>query len=110
MTTPGHYNEVVLVGDIRELYTDGNGAVIGVILVVNADEPCEVPVMFPANRRELLLFGQARWIEHASSLRPTEPSSLQGRGRLPRGVPVCDGPAESQSDDLPWKAAEVCAR
>ncbi len=92
MTTPGHYNEVVLVGDIRELYTDGNGAVIGVILVVNADEPCEVPVMFPTartamavgdrlwargrlafepmpNGRELLLFVQARWIEPITRLR-----------------------------------------
>ena len=47
MTSPGHHNDVVLVGDIREVYTDGNGAVIGVILMVNADEPCEVPVMFP---------------------------------------------------------------
>ena len=50
MTTPGHYNEVVLVGDIREVYTDGNDAVIGVILMVNADELCEIPVMFPGPR------------------------------------------------------------
>jgi hypothetical protein len=85
MTTPGHYNEVVLVGDIREVYTSEGGAVIGAILVVNADEPCEVPVMFPGaqtgigvgdrvwargrlasesmpNRLEALLFIQARWI------------------------------------------------
>jgi hypothetical protein len=86
MSTPGHYNEVVLVGDIREVYTDENGAVIGAILMVNTDEPCEVPVMFPGaplgmsvgdrlwvrgrlafeptpNRRESLLFVQARWID-----------------------------------------------
>jgi hypothetical protein len=86
MTTPGHFNEVILVGDIREVYTDGTGAVIGVILMVNADDPCEIPVMFPEgrsdmsvgnrlwargrlafepmpNRREPLLFVHARWIE-----------------------------------------------
>ena len=92
MTTPGHHNEVVLVGDIREVYTDGNGAVIGVILVVNADEACEVPVMFPGartglsvgdrlwargrlafepmpNRGGSLLFVQARWVELVTRLR-----------------------------------------
>jgi hypothetical protein len=97
MTTPGHHNDVVLMGDIREVYTDGNGAVIGVILMVNADEPCEVPVMFPGartgvsvgdrlwargrlafepmpNRRESLLFVQARWIEPVT--RPRGPSGL----------------------------------
>jgi hypothetical protein len=86
MSTPGHHNEVVMVGDVREVYTDGNGVVIGVILMVNAGEPCEVPVMFPAarpgvsvddrlwvrgrlafepmpNRREALHFVQARWVE-----------------------------------------------
>jgi hypothetical protein len=86
MSTPGHHNEVVLVGDVHDVYTDGNGAVIGVILLINADELCEVPVMFPAarpgvsvgdrlwtrgrlafepmpNRRDSLLFVQARWIE-----------------------------------------------
>jgi hypothetical protein len=86
MSTPGHHNEVVLLGDVREVYTDENGAVIGAILMVNTDEPCEVPVMFPAarlgvsvgdrlwvrgrvafeptpNRRESLLFVQARWID-----------------------------------------------
>jgi hypothetical protein len=86
MSTPGHYNEVVLVGDIREVYTEGNGAAVGVILLVDAGEPCEIPVMFPAarlgvavgdrlwvrgrlafepmpNRRESLLFVQARWID-----------------------------------------------
>ncbi len=75
-----------MVGDVREVYTDGNGVVIGVILMVNAGEPCEVPVMFPAarpgvsvddrlwvrgrlafepmpNRREALHFVQARWVE-----------------------------------------------
>jgi hypothetical protein len=86
MSTPGHYNEVVLVGDVHEVYTDSSGAVSGVILSVDAGEPCEVPVMFAAaqpgvsvgdrlwvrgwlacepmpNRPESLLFVQARWIE-----------------------------------------------
>jgi hypothetical protein len=86
MTTPGHHNDVVLVGDIRDVYTNEHGTVIGVILMVNADEPCEVPVMFPGasmgvgvgdrlwargrlacepmpNRREPLLYVQARWVE-----------------------------------------------
>ncbi len=86
MSTPGHHNEVVLLGDVRELYTDGSGAVIGVILMVDAEEPCEIPIMFPAarpdvaagdrlwvrgrlafepmpSRREALHFVQARWIE-----------------------------------------------
>jgi hypothetical protein len=86
MSTPGHYNEVVLIGDVREVSTDRDSTVIGVILIVNTDEPCEVPVMFPAarpgvsvgdrlwvrgrlafepmpNHRESLLFVQAQWIE-----------------------------------------------
>jgi hypothetical protein len=85
MSTPGHHNEVVLVGEVCEVYTDG-GAVSGVILAVDAGEACEVPVMFPAarpgvsvgdrlwvrgrlacepmpNRPESLLFVQARWVE-----------------------------------------------
>jgi hypothetical protein len=92
MSTPGHYNEVVLVGDMRDVHTDGSGAVIGVILLVDAGEACEVPVMFPAaqpgvsagdrlwvrgrlacepmpQRRAVLLFVQARWIEAVTRLR-----------------------------------------
>jgi hypothetical protein len=92
MSTPGHHNEVVLLGDIREVYTDESGAVIGVILMVNAGEPCEVPIMFPTarldvsvgdrlwvrgrlafepmpNRREALLFVQARWIDPVKGAR-----------------------------------------
>jgi hypothetical protein len=94
MSTPGHYNEVVLVGDVREVYTDVSGAVSGVILLVNAGEACEVPVMFPAaqpgvsagdrlwvrgrlafepmpQRQEALLFVQARWIEAVTRPRPS---------------------------------------
>jgi hypothetical protein len=94
MSTPGHYNEVVLVGDVREVSTDENGAVIGVILLVDVGEACEVPVMFPAARlgvsvgdrlwvrgrlafepmpqpQAALLFVQARWIE--SVTRPRQP-------------------------------------
>ena len=92
MSIPGHHNEVVLLGDVREVYTDGSGAVIGVILMVDADEPCEVPIMFPAarpdvsvgdrlwvrgrlafepmpNRRESLHFVQARWIDQVKRRR-----------------------------------------
>jgi hypothetical protein len=80
------------VGDVREVYTDGSGAAIGVILMVNADEPCEVPIMFPAarpgvsvgdrlwvrgrlafepmpNHRESLHFVRARWIDLVKRLR-----------------------------------------
>jgi hypothetical protein len=94
MSTPGHHNEVVLVGDVREVYADGSGAVIGVILLVDAGEACEVPVMFPAarpgvsagdrlwvrgrlafepvpHRQEGLLFVQARWIESVTRPRQT---------------------------------------
>jgi hypothetical protein len=93
MSTPGHYNEVVVVGDVREVYTDGRGAVSGVILLVDAGEPCDVPVMFPASqpgvsagdrlwvrgrlaceplpqRQAALLFVQARWIEAVTRPRP----------------------------------------
>jgi hypothetical protein len=93
MSTPGHPNEVVLVGDVREVSTDENGSVIGVILLVDAAENCEVPVMFPAARagvsvgdrlwvrgrlvcepvpqhQEALLFVQARWIESVTRPRP----------------------------------------
>jgi hypothetical protein len=61
MSTPGHHNEIVLVGDIREVYTDGNGAVVGVILMVDADEPCEVPVMFPTARPSVVV-GDRLWV------------------------------------------------
>jgi hypothetical protein len=94
MSTPGHHNEVVLIGDVREVYTDGSGAAIGVILMVDADEPCEVPIMFPAarpgvsvgdrlwvrgglafepmpNRRESLHFVRARWIDPVKRPRQT---------------------------------------
>jgi hypothetical protein len=94
MSSPGHYNEVVVVGDVREVYTDGSGAVSGVILLVDAGEACDVPVMFPAaqpgvsvgdrlwvrgrlacdpipQREGALLFVQARWME--SVTRPRQP-------------------------------------
>jgi hypothetical protein len=48
MSPLGHHHEVVLVGDIREMNRDGSGAAIGVILMVDADEPCTVPIMFPS--------------------------------------------------------------
>jgi hypothetical protein len=48
MSIPGHYNELVLVGDVREVYTDERGAILGVIRLVDAGEPCEVPVRCPA--------------------------------------------------------------
>jgi hypothetical protein len=86
MSTPGHHNEVVIIGDVREVYTDESGAAIGVILMLDADEPCEVPIMFPAarprvsigdrlwvrgrlasepipQRRESLHFVRARWVD-----------------------------------------------
>jgi hypothetical protein len=94
MSTPGHHNEVVLVGDVREVYTDGSGVAIGVILIVDAEEPCEVPIMFPTvrpgvsvgdrlwvrgrlafepmpNRRESLHFVRARWIDLVKRPRQT---------------------------------------
>jgi hypothetical protein len=93
MSTPGHHNEVVLVGEVREVYTDASGAVSGVILLVDAGEACDVPVMFPAAqpgvsagdrlwvrgrlacepvppREGALLFVQARWIEPVARPRP----------------------------------------
>ena len=92
MSIPGHHNEVVLLGDVREVYTDGSGAVVGAILMVDAGEPCEVPIMFPAaragvsvgnrlwvrgrlafepmpNRQGALHFVQARWIDRVKRRR-----------------------------------------
>ena len=86
MSTPGHHHDVVVVGDVLELYTDERGAAVGVILMVDTEAPCEVPVMFPSalpgvsrgdrlwvrgrlafepapNRRGSLHFVQARWID-----------------------------------------------
>jgi hypothetical protein len=94
MSSPGHHHEVVLVGEVREVYTDGSGAVSGVILLVDAGEACEVPVMFPVTRpgvsagdrlwvrgrlaceplpqrQGALLFVQARWIEPVTRPRPS---------------------------------------
>jgi hypothetical protein len=93
MSTPGHHNDVVLVGDVREVSADEHGAIIGVILLVDTGEACEVPVMLPAAqadvavgdrlwvrgrltcesippRQEALLFLQARWIEAVTQPRP----------------------------------------
>jgi hypothetical protein len=101
MSIPGHQNELVLVGDVREVYADERGATLGVILLVNAGEPCEVPVMFPAPQpdvavgdrlwvrgrlafeplphgQEALLFVHARWIEVV-----TRPRSAQSSGPPP---------------------------
>ncbi len=96
MSTPGHHHEVIVVGDVHEVYTDGDGAVIGVILLVDVDEPCDVPVMFPAarpgvsvgdrlwvrgrlaceplpQRQQPLLYVQARWIDLVTRPRPASP-------------------------------------
>ena len=95
MSIPGHYNELVLVGDVREVYADERGVSLGVILLVDAGEPCEVPVMFPAprpgvvvgdrlwvrgrlafeplpHRHEALLFVHARWIDAVTRPRSAE--------------------------------------
>jgi hypothetical protein len=47
MSTSGNHNKVVLVGDVREVSTDENGALIVMILLVDVGEVCEVSVMFP---------------------------------------------------------------
>jgi hypothetical protein len=75
MGTPGHHNEVVLIGDVREVYTDGNGAAIGVILMVDADEPCEVPIMFPSARPGVLV-GNRLWARGRLAFEPM--SNRQG--------------------------------
>jgi hypothetical protein len=95
MSIPGHQNELVLVGDVREVYADERGVSLGVILLVDAGEPCEVPVMFPAprpgvvvgdrlwvrgrlafeplpHRHEALLFVHARWIDAVTRPRSAE--------------------------------------
>jgi hypothetical protein len=77
MSIPGHHNEIVLVGDIRETYTDGNGAVIGVILMVDADEPCEVPVMFPAAQSSVSV-GDRLWVRGRLAFEPLP----NGKGSL----------------------------
>jgi hypothetical protein len=92
MSTPGNHHEVVVVGDVLELYTDESGAAVGVILMVDTEAPCEVPIMFssarpgvsrgdrlwvwgrlafePApNRRESLYFVQARSVDPVKSRR-----------------------------------------
>jgi hypothetical protein len=48
MSPPGPHHEVVVVGDVLEISTDESDAVVGVILIVDAEAPCEVSVMFPA--------------------------------------------------------------
>ncbi len=49
MNTPGHDNAVVVVGDVGAVVMDEHGAIIGVILMVDAGEPCEVPIMRPSD-------------------------------------------------------------
>ena len=72
MSTPGHYNDVVLVGDVRDVYTEGDGAVLGVILLVDAGEPCEVPVMFPAPRSGVSV-GDRLWVRERLAFEPMSP-------------------------------------
>ena len=69
MSTPGHHNEVVLVGDVGEVFTDGNGAAIGVILMVDTDAPCEVPIMFPAARPDVSV-GNRLWVRGRLAFEP----------------------------------------
>jgi hypothetical protein len=100
MSIPGHYNEVVFIGDVREVYTDGSGAAIGVILMVDADAPCEVPIMFPAARpgvsvgdrlwvRGRLAFEPLRWRRYVEDrLRPS-PAILPSCLRLEQTRPCC---------------------
>jgi hypothetical protein len=57
MSTPGHVNEVVLLGDVREVSPDGSGAVVGMILLVDADTPCEVSIRGPRAERCSCLCG-----------------------------------------------------
>lgn len=47
MRTTGHHHEVPLVGDVRTIDRDRSGAAIGVIQMVDVDEPYGVPIMFP---------------------------------------------------------------
>jgi hypothetical protein len=69
MSTPGHYNEVVVVGDALELYTDESGAAVGVILMVDTEAPCEVPVMLPAARSGVSV-GDRLWVRGRLAFEP----------------------------------------
>jgi hypothetical protein len=60
MSIPGHHHKVVFIGDVRKIDTDGSGAVIGVILMLDADEPCDVSIMFPAARPGVLIGNTSR--------------------------------------------------
>jgi hypothetical protein len=91
------------VGDVRDLCTEGSGAVVGVRLLVDTGEPGEVPIMFAAadpgvsvgdrprvggtlafslpNRHEPLLCLRARWIDPVMRApSPTGPTQLEARG------------------------------
>lgn len=73
MSIPGHHNDVVLVGDVRDVYTEGDGLVLGVILLVDAGEPCEVPIMFPAPRSGVSV-GDRLWARGRLAFEPMLPS------------------------------------
>ena len=69
MSTPGHYNEVVLVGDVGEVVTDADGVVIGVILMVDAGDSCEVPIMLPSDRPDVSV-GDRLWVRGRLAFEP----------------------------------------
>jgi hypothetical protein len=69
MSTPGHHNDVVLVGDVRDVYTEGDSTILGVILLVDAGEPCEVPVMLPAPQAGLAV-GDRLWVRGRLAFEP----------------------------------------
>ncbi len=72
MSTPGHYNDVVLVGDVRDVYAESEDAALGVILLVDAGEPCEIPVMFPAAQPGLAV-GDRLWVRGRLTFEPMAP-------------------------------------
>jgi hypothetical protein len=78
MSSPGHHNEVVVVGEVREVSPDGRGAVSGVSLLVDAGAACDVPVVSPAARPGVSV-GERLWVRGrlACAPRPQRPASLR---------------------------------
>ncbi len=69
MSLPGHHRVVIFIDDVRAIDTHGSGAATGVILRLDADEPCDVPIRFPAARPGVSI-GDCLWVRSRLAYEP----------------------------------------
>ena len=96
MSIPGHHHEVVFIGDVREIDSDGSGAAIGVILMLDGDEPCEVPILFPAAWPGVSV-GDRLWVRGRLAYEPKPHRRESLHGVRARGGDLVKRPRQASS-------------